>query len=58
VHYATRVAAVLLNLHSGKAAGIQARKAQATQKQDKQTQCSLEAIQDDLRHYVLGFSGQ
>lgn len=50
-----RTAAMLLNLHSGEAAGIQARKAQATQKQDKQTQRLMEAVEDDLRHRVLDF---
>ena len=53
-----REAAVLLNLHSGEAVGIQARKAQAAQKQDKQTQRLMEAIEDDLRQYVLVFDGQ
>ena len=53
-----RAAAVLLNLHSGEAVGIQARKAQVAQKQDKQTQGLMEAIEDDLRHHVLGFEGQ
>ncbi|MCG2679943.1 MAG: transposase [Kiritimatiellae bacterium] len=49
-----RATAVLLNLHSGEAAGIQARKAQAAQKQDKQTQCLMEAIEGDLRQHVSG----
>ena len=53
-----RAAAVLLNLHAGEAVGIQARKAQAAQKQDKQTQRLMEAIEYDLRQYVLGFDGQ
>jgi len=53
-----RAAAVLLNLHSGQAAGIQARKAQTKQKQDKQTRRLMEAIEDDLQHHVLGFGGQ
>jgi len=53
-----RAAAVLLNLHSGEAVGLQARKAQVMQKQDKQTQRLMEAIEDDLRHHSLGFCGQ
>ena len=53
-----RAVAMLLNLQSGEAAGIQARKAQAAQKHDKQTQRLIEVIEDDLRHYVLDFEGQ
>ena len=49
-----RVVAVLLNLHSGEAVGIQARKAQAAQKQDKQAKRLMEVIEDDLRHHRLG----
>ena len=52
-----------------KAAGIQTRtqappdalprrEAQVAQKQDKQTQRLMEAIEDNLRHHVLGFGGQ
>jgi len=49
-----RAVAVLLNLHSGEAVGIQARKAQAAQKQDKQAKRLMEVIEDDLRHHRLG----
>lgn len=51
-----RAAAVLLNLRSGEAVGIQARKAQAAQKQDKRTQRLMEAIEADLRRHVMDSS--
>jgi REP element-mobilizing transposase RayT len=44
-----RAAAVLLNLRSGEAVGILARKAQAAQRQDRRTRCLVEAIENRLR---------